>query len=362
MNPLVHEILDVSEAEFKTDETSGKMSARVKIIQAGRAKGKARKYSSASIRKAAKEGVYDGIRMFVNHSDRPPTKRSIGELVSAVESTEYDAKADAVVGNIEFFNKDFFDYAQRAKKYMGVSADHRIRVNYVQEGSERIEDVQSVELARSVDWVVYPAAGGEVISFAREGEGAEDVEWADVTLDDLKANAPKLLETYQKEMAVKEGPEEDPEEDPEKDTKKVKKDEKVVSMTPEAIKALVQEQVQSIQTAADDTRKKQVAAGKSIREVVSKSGLPPRTQARVINQFAEALEYVEADVKEAIDDAKAELKEAGAGPRIKGMGATGDVKEGEEDSAYVSVKESVEASFGIKKDKKATTASSGKES
>lgn len=363
---LVHEVIDVAEAEFSKDEETGKMSARVKIIQAGKAKGKPRRYSSQSIRKAAKEGIYDGIRMFVNHSDKPPTKRGLGELVSAVESTEYDPKTDAVMANVEFFNKDFFDYAQRAKKYMGVSADHRIRVNYVQEGRERIEDVQEVELARSVDWVVYPAAGGEIISFARESEGADDVEWDDVTLEDLKAHAPKILEAYKTEF-VKEsaGPETDPDEEPDEEGAKGKKtaQEKAVSMTPEAIKALVQEQVQEIQTASNETLRKRTESGKKTRELVTKSGLPTRTQTRVINQFAEADEFVEADVKEAIEDAKAELKEAGAGPRVSGMGSTGVVQEGEGESHVVTVKESVESIFGIGKEKKkATTGASGKES
>src|SRR5688572_11985478 len=57
----VHEVIDVAEAEFNKDETTGKMTARVQLIKAGKAKGKPRRYTSEAIRKAAKEGIYDGL-------------------------------------------------------------------------------------------------------------------------------------------------------------------------------------------------------------------------------------------------------------------------------------------------------------
>lgn len=350
------EVLDVSEAEFRKDEETGKMTAHVRIIKAGRAKGKNRRYTSESIRKAAREGVYDGMRMYVNHSDRPPTKRDMSEMVSAVESTQYNPKADAVEAEVEFFDERFFDYAQRAKKHIGLSADHRIRVTYAQEGTDRIENVTEIPFARSVDWVIYPAAGGEILSFGKESEGADQVEWNEVTLDDLKAHAPKLLEAYKTEFARESaGPDDYPDEEPDEEgtTKKTQE-----SLTRDDVTKLVQEQVQAIQTAADEKARKQSETTKKVREMVSKSGLPSRTQARLVNLFADALEYVENDVNSAIDDAKAELKEAGVGrPRISGMGTSGAQES--QGSATYSVKESVESMFGIKK---ATTDASGKES
>lgn len=368
MDPLVHEVIDVSEAQFTQDETTGKMSARVKLISAGKAQGKNRRYSSDSIRKAAKEGIYDGLRMFVNHSDRPPTRRGIGELVSAVESTDYDPKTDSVMGNIEFFNRDFFEYAQRAKKYMGVSADHRIAVNHVREGAVMVEDVREIVGARSVDWVVYPAAGGEIISFAQESEGADDVDWTEITPELLKEHNPTA---YAAILATKEsaGPDDEPDEPEGDPKKKTKKDvTESVTMTRVDIEKLVQEQVTSIQTAAEEKRQKQTEAGKKVRDFIAKSGLPPRTGSRIINQFADALEYVEANVQESVDAAKAELKEAGAGPRIRDMGPSGgSAQEGEEQPTVIRAREGVEEYFHMgkkKEEKKATktTATSGEES
>jgi len=345
---LVSEVIDAKEAQFSTDETTGRMTGRVKIIQAGRAKNP-RNYRSSALRKAAKEGIYNGLRMFVNHSDKPPLKRSLSELVSAVESTEYDPKTDSIYGNIEYFNKEFFDYAQRAKNYMGVSASHRIRVNYVQEGSRMIEDVQEIVGAHSVDWVVFPSAGGEVISFARESEGADDVEWSEVTLDQLKQNAPQILEEYKTSLA-RESADPDPPDDGEKITKA-------------EVGRIVAEQVASIQSKMiEDATKKEVTV-KKIRDFVSKSGLPSRTQNRLISQFLGTTSFVEEDVKEAVEEAKAELKEAGAGPRIVGMGPSGSTGD-ESPRKIISAKESVETYFGFnkKKEQATTTTATPKES
>lgn len=357
----VKEIIDVSEAVFSKDETSGKMSARIKIIAAGKAQGKPRRYSSQAIRMAAKEGIYDGIRMFVNHSDKPPTKRGMGELVSAVEDTTYDPKADAVMGNVEFFNKDFFDYAQRARKHIGVSADHRIRVNYVQEGNQTIEDVQEIIGARSVDWVVYPAAGGEIISFVQESKGVEDVEWSEITPELLKEHAPEVYAKIAQESDP--GPDDDPDDDGDEEPDEGDKSKKVKeSFTRADVAKMVQESVTEILNASEQKAKKRIDTTKKVRDFVSKSGLPGRTRDRIINQFADATEYVEADVKEAVEGAKEELKEAGAGrPRISGMGTSGS-KEGETESKVMSVREGVESLFIKPKPATKEPAASGKES
>lgn len=351
---IASEVIDATEATFNKDETTGKMTGVVTIIKAGRAKNP-RNYRSSAIRKAAKEGIYDGMRMFVNHSDKPPTKRSLNEMVAAVESTSYDPKTDSVVGNVEYFSPDFFDYAQRAKRFMGVSASHRIKVNKVRESAtgQLIDDVEEIVGAHSVDWVIYPSAGGEVISFARESEGADEVEWTDITLEDLKAKSPEILAAYKAEL-VKESTDSDNGDNTDKSA-----DDKPVTMTMADITKLVQEQVASIQTAADEKSLKQAGTAEKVRAFVSKSGLPARTQSRVVNQFLNSLEYVETSVKEAVDEAKAELKEAGAGPRITGMGTSGSSSGG--DSAPIhSVRESVESVFGFVKETEKS--SSGKES
>ena len=346
MDPiLATEVLNASEAVFEREQPDGdaagkdgKMHAKIRLIKAGRAKGKNRDYTAGALQKAVKEGIYNGQRMFVNHSEKPPTSRSLMEMVSAIESTEWNAKDQAIDANVEIFSKDFFDYAERAHKHMGVSADHRIGVTYVQEGRNRIERVGSIVDARSVDWVVYPAAGGEVLQFAKESEGADQVEWADVTLDQIREHAPALLEEFKKTLPAKESEDDDPDADP-------KSKGKPVIMTQEQITQLVQEQVASVTEAANQRQSKIVETGTKIRNFLAKAGLPERTRIRIENSFAGAETYDEQQVKEAVDEAKAELKEAGVGPRTN-LGPSGGSGDGT--SKVHSVRESVEAGFGIK--------------
>jgi hypothetical protein len=329
--------VEALEAEFSKDEATGKMTANVVIIKAGRAKNP-RNYRPSALQKAAREGVYNGMRMFVDHSDKPPVKRSFGEMVSAVESTTWDPTIKpqgGIRGNIEFFDEKFFDQAQRAKKYIGVSADHRIRVIPAQEGQKTIEDVLEIAFARSVDWVLYPSAGGEILSFARESEGEDQVEWSEVTIDALKANAPQLIEQIKSEVVpVKEEVEDDAPPTP----------------TREQIAAMITQGVQEgVQQIADQNAKK-AATAKNIREYVAKSGLPARVQGRVSAQFADALEFVEDDVKMAVEDAKEELKELGVGPTIKGEGPSGAAGGGGKPK-NTDAREGVESIFGFEKKK-----------
>lgn len=342
MNPISARdvFMDVSEATFSTDEATGKMMATVRIIKAGRPIGKNRDYTSQSLRRAAKEGVYNGVRMYIDHSSQPPIKRKMRELVSAVESTAYDPKTDSITGNVEFFNKEFYDYAQRAKKHIGVSADHRLRVNYVREGQDQIEQVQEITMARSVDWVVYPAAGGEILSFVQEGEGEDEVEWNQITAEQLKEHAPELYKAIAG-TAAQEGQN--------GDKGKEGGTEGSGMLTQEAVTKLVQEAIAADRKAENEKVEKRQAAAKQYQDYISKAGLPQLTQRRLTGQFADALEYVEADVKAAVDEAKEELKAAGAGPRVQGMGASGSQSTGTPASTMVSARESVESFFGVKK-------------
>lgn len=329
------EILQVAEAEFHKDEETGKMTADVIVIRAGRAKNP-RNYRASALQKAAQEGIYNGTRMFVNHSDKPPLKRGFMEMVSAVESTRWDptvAPKGGIRGTVEFFNEDFFNHAQRAKKYMGISANHQIQVQYVKEGEQLIQDVIAIPQAYSVDWVLYPSAGGEILSFAKESEGAEQVEWSEITLDALRANAPQLIEQIKAEMPATEG------EDP-----------PAPVVTQEQIAEMVKQGVQEAVTIMATENAQRQEAAKQTREYVQKSGLPVRVQTRIIGMFADVLEYVEDDVKSAVDDAKEELKELGVGPAITGEGPTGGASGGKPQVAVA--REGVEAVFGITKSAK----------
>lgn len=302
---VIHDLFEATEADFEAFEGTGELKSRNVIIRAGRSKNR-RHYRESTLRDAATRGIFNGTRMFVNHSDKLPTRRSLQEMVSGVENVVYDEEKKALVGDVIYFSQEFFDFAKRAQKFMGNS------IAALVEGQRRkdndgtyFEDISRIVQPRSVDWVVFPAAGGGIEAFVSEGEN--DVDWNELTLEALEENAPHLIEELKQKLTP-------PPVDPPKD------DTPAPTVTSESVQELVQ---QMLHEAAEATAKRDAEQAK-IREHIGKSGLPDRTRVRLMTQFALAESFDETKLDTAIAEAREELKAAGAGPKIVGEGPSGD--------------------------------------
>lgn len=353
---------------FESEEgDDGRMMATVRIIKAGLSKNN-RNYRVSALQRAAKEGIFDGVRMFRGHSKAGPLGRNFDELISAVESTEYDDKTQSLNGRVEFFDRPFYEKVNRAKRYMGVSIDSILRGTRTPDprGGRALEDIHAFHQPRSVDWVIYPAAGGEILAMESEGDdnvidwAAVEADAANLTEEDLKKNAPSLWKKFHPETTADKLPihghsaqeeEEDEEEDdpPKKGKKAVKK-----IFSQEAVEDIVTQRMTAYQKEQDDIAEKHRLAFEDVKKAFETSGLPPVTRGRLMKGF-EGIEYQAYDekkVKAVIDEAKEELKAAGAGPRITGMGA-GDAPKGKDGEGGNSVRfaamESVGAHFGLAK-------------
>lgn len=340
MQPLnVREVFSATEATFEPDSDD----TWITIIKEGESKN-GRTYQRNALKQAVLDRVYENQRMFVDHSDGPPLKRSLKELVSGIVETKYDdTNPDGVArvrGRVKWFNKDFKEFIEKAKDHTGVSHDARLAGFRTREHGRIHEDISEIKKVNSVDWVVYPSAGGGIEQFyATEGiEPMTAVDWDSLTPEMIEENAPELYKQFKDKFSVKESEEEDEEEDEEEETPasgaKVL-DEKAV----EAIVARAFESQQKKQSLSE-TVKKQISAE------VAKTTLPDRTKNRIVAQFDGAEEFDADRVKEAIEDAKAELKEAGAGPKVTGMGPS---KQSSGSGSLGRVHEAVGAAFSIQK-------------
>lgn len=336
----VHEIFDAQEATFDDD----KMEANVTIIRAGRSKNN-RNYGSRVLREAVSEGTFNNMRMFVDHSDKLPLKRSLKEMVSATTTTDYveDDKGGKIVSLVKFFDKDFYEYAKRAKEHMGDSINSRLRTNVMRQPDGSVyEDVQKILKGYSVDWVLYPAAGGQIDQFFEsEGEATvADVDWANVDEDMLKEHVPELYKSIL-DKAKAEATPPDPDDgdgDDDDDAEAITK-ESVERMISEARTSWVQEQEEATQSI------------KKVAETVDASPLPDIVKARIKKSF-DGKKYDRTAVKESIEDAQEELKKLGVGPRITGMGVSGSAGDGK--APVGRAQEAVMAVFGMDKQKKDT--------
>lgn len=332
------EIFEVAE-DAVFEEVDGRMMATVRILKAGVSKNR-RNYPAHVVKEAVDKHLFDGIRMFVNHNKKSPSPldRSLSEMVSAVESTSWDEKAQAMDGRVEFFDRNFFDYAQRAKNYMGVSINALVRGTRKMVGGQVQEDVSGWHLPRSVDWVTFPAAGGAILAFEDE---EEMIDWTKITAEQIKENAATVYEAIQAEAKATD---DDP---PTDDKKKVTEPPKMV--TQEEVSDIVKAALEAHDKEVKKVREMQEVAAESVRAAFATAGLPEKTRARLVASYEGITEFDEKAVAAAILTAKEELAAAGVGPRITGMGpSTGDAGDGTSSPVF-SAHESVSEAFGITK-------------
>lgn len=318
-----------------------------------------RNYKKSALEKAVEDGVYEGARMFVDHSDGPPLKRGIRELVSGIENVVLDTSfADGkarVRGQVNWFDDGFKEFVDKAQKHIGVSHDALLRGTRSTKNGRRYEDIDAITKAHSVDWVVYPSAGGGFEFGVKEGvEMPDAIDWDAIDEDMLKKHKPDLYDALTKRRS-QESEDDDEDEDEDEDEsaqeavkvkgKKSKKSKKglinlrglesqIESMVSRAV-----ENVQKRQDARADTQTK-------IAGLVNSSTLPPVVKSRLIKQHRDVETFDEAAVKEAIEDAKNEVA-ALVQPRVRSMGLTGTGAGSSAKAAIVGrAHESVSSIFG----------------
>lgn len=324
---VVSDLFEAVEADFSAEEGTDDLRSTNVIIRAGRSKNN-REYRESALRTAGAKGLFNGIRMFVDHRRGAlPTQRSVNEMVAGIEKSWYDESKKALMGDVVYFDAQFHDKVKRAQGFLGNSISALVRGTRVKDSSGTFyEDISEIVRPKSVDWVIFPAAGGGVESFATEGE--KEVDFENLTLEELEENAPQLVESIKIKYAT--APPADPPAEP-----------TMVSM--EAVEALVEkklgERLQSLEATEAEQAK--------IREHIGKAALPDRTRARLMVQFQTATTFDAVKVDEAIADAREELKAAGAGPQITGQGPSGDPTTPKATVRRAS--EAVDAAFGVTK-------------
>ena len=362
----VTDIFSVQEAVFDDD----KMEARVVLIQEGVTQSRPpRNYTKAALKQAVREGTFNGVKMFINHSNKPPIKRSLQEMVSAVGTTEYEEKngRGQIIAPVKFFDDKFYKYAQHAQEHVGVSINAMIKgVRYRGLDGRAQEDVAGFapgpNFTRSVDWVAFPSAGGGIEQFlAQEGvDMPEAIDWEQLTPEMVQENAPDLYKSILDKAPVtkraQESEDDEEDEDEEPDTPGAK----FLKLTESELKNLVSTKVQEAIDDVTSRQDKQKTAAKQTADFINGAALPARVKSRLIASFDGVEEFDEAVVKEAIEDAQTELKELGVKPQIIGMG--GSQAPGEGETFVGPAREAVEGYFGMlpKEDEKGTPSSTGK--
>jgi len=330
------DFFELTESVFSVEEVDGKqkMTANVRLIKAGKSKN-GRNYRPSALKESVDRKIWDGVRMFENHSKVPPLQRPMREMVAGIESTTYHEEDKAVDAKVVFFDKPFFEKAQNAMGFMGDSINALVAGQKIREGNTITEDIHRIVQPRSVDFVIYPAAGGEILAF--EGEG-DMINWTDITAADVKQNAASVYEALKAEILAEQKPTDD-----------VKP---VVGLTQEQVDSQIAAALKARDDEAAETQKKIGEVNAKVAEAFKTSGLPEPVRKRLVAAYEGQTEFDEEGVKTAISEAKEELKAIGVGPKITDQGPSGAAGGEADTKKTFTAQESVAAAFGMTKEAK----------
>jgi len=315
--------------ESAYDAASGKLT--MTVIRPGLNKSKARYYPAATLKRDY--AVFENAKMFADHQsekeakDRP--EGSVNNWVASIKKVwpESDGtiKAEAMVIDPPFKAK--LDTLNKA----GLLHEMGVSIRAIGEASEQERDgvttnvVESLIAARSVDFVTYAGAGGQVEAM----ESAPlDNQWdvdlvTEAALRKRRPDLIRLVEKHAQEIAMKSV-------------------EQQLAESQTQLGALTKENAE-LKTKFEEAQKKAEAAHKTasraaveveLTKQLAESKLPEIAQARLRKQFAEA---EKADgIKEAIAEELEYLKKVGAttktpAPKNLGAAANGTTEESQQE-------------------------------
>lgn len=311
------ENLEAFEAVW-VDNAEGLPQADIVIIRPGEGLNR-RTYSREAIAEAVGRDFWGGVPMFADHGDKAmPRKRSIKDIRARIEpGTSYVGQEGEARAKATFFDPPFASFMKAAGKSVGLSAVHEfIGQRYRGNDGHYHERVDKFAVPHSVDFVAYPAQGGEVASFISASESEDDVDWDKVTEDMVREHRPDLVDAIVASAAEEQDPPEEP--DPAPDPKP---DEPEGGVSLATVRKMVQEQTEALHESYETREKNRKATRASVTALLAKSGLPERTKSRLMTAFEDDEQFDEKAVQTAIDTAAEDLKEVGwHGPVVKNLG------------------------------------------
>lgn len=324
------EVMAASEAVF-TAEADGPITADVVIIKPGESVNR-RFYSSEAIGRAIDSGFWENSPMFLDHPDdmKLPFKRKIGALVAGLSNVRRGSAGEAI-GTATFYNQEFGKFAMEAKQHVGISPVHFFKgQRYRGTDGHNHERVDEFLVNHSVDFVAFPAAGGEIMQFlpAMESEdGVSEIEWTDITREMLEQQRPDLVEVIKATGAESQGnptgvpgggnpPDPTPPPDPDP-----KPDEGAKGVSMVEVRRIVGEAISGALSEREKAAGDRASVESKAKDLLGKSGLPEPVRTRLQSDLAAraTVENIETLASEAITVAKAEGK-AWSPPRVSGMG------------------------------------------
>jgi hypothetical protein len=278
------------------------------VIRPGLNKSKERYYPPSVLKRDHK--IFEGAKMFADHQTETESKQrpegSVNNWVASVKKVwaESDGRirAQAAVIDPQFKAKLGELANQGLLGEMGVSIRAIGESAPGEVSGVKTNIVESLMRARSVDFVTYAGAGGQVEAIESDRRRHdEEIDLDLVSEAELRTRRPdlvQLIESNFKEQTMTEA------------EIKALRDENA------ALKTKVQESDAKIAEAEKSTKK--AAAAAKLTEMLKESKLPEPAQKRLVEKFKESVS--EEGFKESIDAEREYIKSLGGKTEVKNMG------------------------------------------
>jgi hypothetical protein len=338
----------------------------VEVVEVGRGNRRDNRYYSSAVLESAARS-FTNAQMYGDHltpeaeKNLAGTPRSIWELAGRIRESWWEPTGGsdgqgAIRARASVVHPGLWNIIENDPELIGLSINAlgRTRKGQAPDGREA-SLVESIDVVHSVDWVARAGAGGKIVNLLEAdydtgGDVAPEIDWSQITADDLRSNAPALAEAIAdeaiedftrkieelspEELAALAGDEDDAEdeeydetaeeeaEEPEAEPEGEEAEGEMVSAR-EGDRVFSEADVEDILRAAIPRIRKQVqgeinasnrrrdnavaAAGK-----LAESGLPPKTQKRLLQSFKEfdgSEQALDKAVGETITEARAEIAE-----------------------------------------------------
>jgi hypothetical protein len=308
---------------FSLEESTydaAKAQLTVTVIKPGfsknQTKGRQRYYPAETLKRDHK--VFEGAKMFVDHATEAENKArpegSVHNWVATLGSTW--AEADGTVkGTATVIDPGFKSKLDRLKEagqlqQMAISSRHAAEVSQQQIEGQDAMYMESLLAVRSVDFVTYAGAGGQVEAM----ESASDAWDVDVISEkDFRKRRPDIVSVI--ESAIK----------GENETMKSLEEQLQEASTQLAAARDAQKAAETKFAESDKAARKATVAVELAKQL-TESKLPEKAQERLRKQFADAV--VIDGIKEAITFEADYVKSFSSGTQVRGLGASHNASEG----------------------------------
>lgn len=307
--------------ESAYNPSTGKL--KLTIIQSGFNKGKGRFYPASTLARDFK--VFENAKMFADHQTdqeiRTRPEGSVNNWVGQITNVRWDVVSQKVVGEAAVIDPPFKAKLEELSK-QGLLKEMGVSIRAVGIGAPskidgvETNNVEALTHARSVDFVTYPGAGGQVEAIE---SALDENDVTLISLSELRARRPdlvELLESSTKEQSMT--PQEQVDFDALKAKVAVLETAKTTAETATTTLATENQQLKAAAAKAGRVAEAQPKIAAAIKE----ANLPEPAAARLTKQFISA-ETIDG-VKEAITAEQEYLKAVKAPAKVTNLGGGGN--------------------------------------